>query len=402
MMLKLAFASLAAILSCTSSIATTIPPKENNPRKSSSTYSKMLQMPNNIPTDSQLGQRLLSHARRLDGDEDEEDEEEDEESEDESEDEDKEFDYSNFMWINKYSLKFQGCHHMTQWNANNDEDNDVKIMTRRLVRFRLCETGRCSDTAARGCKKGYGDYVIDLNVFLESYLEYQQRKKEYENDDYVEEDEEDDLAKYMECERLEIEDDEEEEGDRRRRMEDKEEDEYFVGPYCAEKGGGIFLGLFTDDACTNFADNDAGKDTYYALTNNILPYSSESIVSMDCVNCAALGNVYGDDYYVGDQCGAPYTSSGKCEVHLSDSVVGRNMQNNAACHYMEGIHIASEEGLVIVRKRASGVANFFIFLFSCSFGFFVYYAHLLHKKLRMKRSMSTGQNQNDKKSAFFR
>jgi len=232
-------------------------------------------------------------------------------------------------------------------------------------------------------------------------LEYQQRKKEYENDDYVE-DEEDDLAKYMECERLEIEDDEEEEGDPRRRMEDKEEDEYFVGPYCAEKGGGIFLGLFTDDACTNFADNDAGKDTYYALTNNILPYSSESIVSMDCVNCAALGNVYGDDYYVGDQCGAPYTSSGKCEVHLSDSVVGRNMQNNAACHYMEGIHIASEEGLVIVRKRASGVANFFIFLFSCSFGFFVYYAHLLHKKLRMKRSMSTGQNQNDKKSAFFR
>ena len=36
-----------------------------------------------------------------------------------------------------------------------------------------------------------------------------------------------------------------------------EEVQYYIGPYCAEQGGEIRLGVFNDDTCTVFADDGA-------------------------------------------------------------------------------------------------------------------------------------------------
>ena len=51
-----------------------------------------LDMPMEIKADSELGMRLLSEARELDGSE------------------------WTHTWISGYSLKFEGCHHISQWN----------------------------------------------------------------------------------------------------------------------------------------------------------------------------------------------------------------------------------------------------------------------------------------------
>jgi hypothetical protein len=50
-----------------------------------------LDMPMEIQADSELGMRLLSEARELDGE-------------------------WTHTWISGYSLKFEGCHHISQWN----------------------------------------------------------------------------------------------------------------------------------------------------------------------------------------------------------------------------------------------------------------------------------------------
>ena len=69
---------------------------------------------------------------------------------------------ADYSYIAEYSIKFQGCHHVQQWNDNIDEDNDVRIMTKRLARFRLCPTDQCSNDKSSGCTTKYGDYIVDV------------------------------------------------------------------------------------------------------------------------------------------------------------------------------------------------------------------------------------------------
>lgn len=51
-----------------------------------------IEMPMEIQADSELGMRLLSEARELEGSE------------------------WTHTWVAGYSLKFEGCHHISQWN----------------------------------------------------------------------------------------------------------------------------------------------------------------------------------------------------------------------------------------------------------------------------------------------
>jgi hypothetical protein len=55
---------------------------------------RMLDMPN-IAADSPLGMRLLSEARSL---------------------QNNNYDPYSHTWVSGYSIKFDGCHHISQWN----------------------------------------------------------------------------------------------------------------------------------------------------------------------------------------------------------------------------------------------------------------------------------------------
>eukprot|EP00957_Ditylum_brightwellii_P009759 735704-Ditylum_brightwellii.AAC.1 len=108
-----------------------------------------------ITTDSKAGRELLSQARRVE-------------------------DNNNvYDWISGYSLKFQGCHHVQQWNAEADGEDEPKIQTRRLVRFRMCPADTCSYENASGCKGGYGDYIIDLDLYLQAYWQNKVEMQEW-------------------------------------------------------------------------------------------------------------------------------------------------------------------------------------------------------------------------------
>ena len=117
-----------------------------------------------IPSDSIVGQRLLSKARRLENNNNNQG--------------------SMETWGSGYSLKFEKCATTSEYyggyfggsnggeqqNGNNgNRANYNGLYEQRLVHFKLCPASTCG----KGCSGG-GDYVIDMNEYVRTYIEYQQ------------------------------------------------------------------------------------------------------------------------------------------------------------------------------------------------------------------------------------
>lgn len=349
------------------------------------------ELPSTIDATSQIGKQLLNQARRLDGT-------------------DAAAEFSD-AWVAGYSLVFQGCHHISQWNDEADGEDDVRIVTKRLVRFRLCPSDSCSSSTA--CSSNYGDYIVDMNTYMESWFEakkaYQSFKCEY-LDTYVcpcdNEDNEAnfdaekckwdcysqhnmagvcmqtnpytddavsktvlDVETYMQCAVFQ-----------------KNNVPYYIGPYCSSQGGAIFFGMFTEDSCTNFVDNTGGRQTYYELTGDDLPYGNSNLIDMDCLSCKepSVNNVDGDDTddadNVSEVCESLYTQAGKCEQSVSSGVIA--YPNNNACNYMQGIKIVRKDGTVVTAgQKANRTASIFIGIFVVSFLIMAAYSFYLKSLL---------------------
>jgi len=361
-----------------------------------------------ISATSTVGQKVLSKARRL---------------------EQNEVDYT---WVADMSLKFQGCYHTQQWNDEANGEDDVRISTAKLVRFRLCPTATCSMTDAAGCSSGYGDYIIDMETYLEAYFEAVQQDQEYNcryeeeygdcacdaDDDgfdedickyecymgkgmeycvdrnpYEEEGQEkeenqfENLREFAECREYEF--PENDDGNRRKL---EEEAKYYVGAYCAENGGHIYLGLFTDDTCSQFADSYGGTETFSALSyGKSLPYSDSTMIGSECMSCKEAqdnnnnNNGEEDADAVKESCEQLYEAAGKCEANL-----GSSSPNNYGCNFMEGVKIVRKNGAIVrgaATKNTS--ASIFIGLFACSFVLLGGYVYYLKTKLdRAKINLS--------------
>lgn len=366
---------------------------------------------NNIAADSQIGMNLLSKARQL-------------------EQQDQEFDNT---WVAGYSIKFQGCHHVSQWNDEANDEEDVRISTKRLVRFRLCPSDTCTAESGKGCSSGYGDYIVDMDTFLNSYFQAKQTYQEFQcdylqnyvcgcddndngnnnnnNGNYNEEmclydcytahnmedicadnnpyyDDQQaqenmfDVAEYMQCNKVNFENN----NNGNNRKLDEWNGEYYVGPYCASQGGSIYLGVFTDDSCTSFADDNGGVALYYQYTGEDLPYASANIVDMDCLSCMEPqdnnndGNDAEDDDQVSEVCENVYEYAGKCEGNLPQGTV--YYPNNNACNYMEGIKIVRKDGTVVTNEAsANKTASVFIGVFVVAFVLLSAYVYYLKTKL---------------------
>jgi hypothetical protein len=364
---------------------------------------QMVQKLDSLSVESPLGAKLMSKARRLEND-----------------------DEIDFSWVKDFSIKFQGCHHVSQWNEDGDDEYDVKIQTKRLIRFRLCPTDSCSTSNGGGCTSGYGDYIIDMNTFLESYYdaaeEYNQWKCEwtlankcscddddgqgddfdeekceydcyaeysmteicsendYYNDDDGDQGEKFDLADYVECSQAEFNND--------RRLEE-EEVAYYLGPYCSEQGGAIYMGMFTDESCTAFADGNGGANTYASIAGTSLPYSQKSVITMDCFSCKEPedadnnndGNDNEDEDEVIEMCEQIYSAAGKCETGLQATGYITEANENA-CNYISGIKVIRQNGIITqVGSKANKTASIFIGIFVVAFVLLAAYVYYLKTKL---------------------
>mmetsp|Transcript_4288 Transcript_4288/g.5266 ORF Transcript_4288/g.5266 Transcript_4288/m.5266 type:complete len:385 (-) Transcript_4288:282-1436(-) len=346
-----------------------------------------------VKADSKFGMHLLSKARQLEQNGGAE---------------------ADQTWMADYSLKFIGCHHISQWNGDVDDADEVRIESVRLARFRLCPTSSCVNNHNMGCSSSYGDYVVDMDEFLVTYLEnkeeviqqqcetYAQYNCNCENyygdeqqceyncfmsggmsecvDEQANQNQnaygynqfEFDLNDYLECAQYQP------QNNNNRRLDGADEEvEYYIGTYCASQGGSVVLGMFTDDACTNFADYNGGRTTFFNLEGKSLPYSDSSIIDDECYACGEAGeaNQYGyQEMEVKEACGNVYTVAGKCETALSGY---NSYPNENACQYISGIAVTSANGIINSAGGSSNkVADAFIGIFACSFvllGSYVYY-----------------------------
>lgn len=340
-----------------------------------------------ISPSSSAGKHLLSHARKLE-----------------------DVDNGEFVndWVADYSIKFQGCHAIKQWNEDAQGEDDVRIATTRLVRFRLCPSDACSDSKATGCTNSYGDYIVEIDTFMEAWMEAKQQSIEEacqkklnscgcdngdENGEYCEYNcfvdagmtecvdrnpyEEDNgqqqaqfnLKEYMECKKL-----------------DAGNDDgvvFYVGPHCSEQGGAISLQVFTDDACT-----EVSEQSFASLMGYELPFSTESIVDSSCLSCKEIAeNENQNDAYDQDQvregCEALYKYAGKCESNLPSSTA--SWPNTNACTYLEGVKIIRQNGIIDTgSSRASATATAFIVILAMAFCAMTFYVWYLRTRLGVK------------------
>lgn len=147
------------------------------------------------------------------------------------------------------------------------------------------------------------------------------------------------------------------------------------------------MGLFTDETCTSFADEYGGEETYSSLAGKSLPYSSESLISMDCVSCKEPEdyNNDGDDEEDEDQviemCEEIYEGAGKCEQGL-ESTGYISSANNNACNYIAGIKVVRKDGIITqVGSKANKTASIFIGVFVVAFVLLASYVYYLKTKL---------------------
>lgn len=323
---------------------------------------------------------------------------------------------NNYNFLADYSIKFQGCHHVQQWNDNADDENDVRIMTKRLARFRLCPTDSCSNERSVGCSSKFGDYIVDMDTFVEAYLESLKEGGDYfcgkvaddcnamcggGNDDY------DcqascyegynaewcqiyngknnnnnnngganfDAEEYAECKEIDLNGN----GNNRRLEENGNNNngniQYYAGAYCADQGGEIRLGVFTDDTCTSFASN--GKNLFKSTFGYSLPYSSHSLVSTRCFECTQ----YDEDQDNNDNnrqvelqqvCKNVYAMSGKCETRMNI-----DYPNESSCNYIDGVKIIQKDGVMRTfttrKSKAAAVAIGFFLTLAVLLAGYVFY-----------------------------
>jgi len=356
-----------------------------------------------LRSDSAAGQHLLTHARRLD----------------------QNAEFSD-AWVAGYSIKFQGCHNIKQWNSEADGEEDVKIATTALVRFRLCPSDACSATKAAGCTTNFGDYVIDMDNFLASYYEAFKQNSEYQCDLYLQEkcsceddgNQGDDWsmekceydcfnsAGMLQCiDHNPYEEDGEQQQQQQFEIENymacgefraqnrkdrnlNEEAKYYVGPYCGSQGGAIYMGLFTDDTCTTPAEGITFQD----IAGYALPYSEASVVDASCLSCIEPKDVneqnandQADADEVSESCETLYFTAGKCEQAIPAETVPS--PNNAACNYMEGIKIVRQDGIITsAASRPSAVATSFIVISAMAFFAMAFYVWYLRTRLGVKKN----------------
>lgn len=226
--------------------------------------------------------------------------------------------------LSAYSMKFIKCQFVKSYDDDlaEDGDSDSVLKINRFVMFRLCPSSSCT--------YNYGEYLVDMDTYLEAAVEYQQEQQKEmcnycnevcaaDDDDAAEEEEE-------EGEEGEGEEEGEEDGeDRRRRLraitrklsvsidcgtcvdecekiENMEDNgyveasnfiqcqqigegddgtDYYAGAMCASNGEKIKIGVFYDEECSNYdgnlsVENFIGAKLSHALLKTV--YSSDSLI----------------------------------------------------------------------------------------------------------------------------
>jgi hypothetical protein len=161
-------------------------------------------------------------------------------------------------------------------NADGSVDTSAAI-------FRFCPAGEaCSSKKATSCSSGYGDYAVGLTSFAKIFLETFNRNNNNNNNNadnnggQQQQQQQFNLAEYGECRQFKA-DKYANGGYYASGKAVTEGQAFYIGPACAQDGGSIRLGLFTDAYCTTAAEDITFED----ITGMELPYEDGGMVPTD-------------------------------------------------------------------------------------------------------------------------
>jgi len=338
-----------------------------------------------ITSDSVLGKKLMAKARPLNT----------------GETEGRALENNNYYtsWMTKYSMKFDGCHSVPQF----EREEGMRSML--LAKFKMCPSDNCDS-----CPNA-GEYIVEMKDFVEAYTEAKQTINEYacetqqetceyqcENGMYNYQNGDDQNANYnnnngdddnycystcmsdsglsycdndngdndqnmdelMECRQLGGDDNN---NNNNNQNYNSNYPVYYVGAYCKGKSG-VYVGTFTDSSCSKFAPSG----TYEKYTGYSLP--TQNFVGSDCISCKSPdndnNNNNGDDNNnnnnnnngnyeeVFEVCEEIYEDAGKCEQKLDTQY-----PNNQACELMHNTLKRLDAAYKGKRPASFGLAWFF-------------------------------------------
>lgn len=309
--------------------------------------------------------------------------------------------------LSTYSIKFEKCQFVKQYNGgqgNNHDNNknnnnkngvDTILATKRFIVFRLCPDGACSS-----CNYNYGEYIVDMDTYLQAALEYKQEEQqaycEACNECVVEEEEvaEDAEAEaeaeggerrklvnvdcstcYDECQSIENMEangyvDASQYAQCNKLYQDEYGVQYYAGAMCANSGSRIKIGVFYDQYCTMY-DENADIESY--LVNNDgasvkLSYHllKQTYIEGDCMASCLKVNDNGNQE-VNEMCGNLYDAAGKCETKYGfangivnyDNYDNQVAQEELVCDFISSLQLGTYDssGDIVIAGGRSTIAG---------------------------------------------
>ena len=263
--------------------------------------------------------------------------------------------------LSSFSVRFEKCQYVKAYDDElaEDEDSDTVLAMKHLVVFKLCPSDECGT-----CDGVHGEYVLGVEDYLESTVEFQ--KEQFEdmcencnemcnNDgnycsgcgklcyqyDNLEANGMVDASEYLECQRLEIENDDDGNDDGQG-DDDAEDNELYIGPRCNSDGSKIIIGLFKDEDCWEPYDEQDPEEllgmklSYHLLANS---YSNDGSVCLGCQETPKEDDQNDEDAQDKDQvnemCENLYGAAAKCESRtgLSQGFVLENQKDDENENY---------------------------------------------------------------------
>lgn len=274
--------------------------------------------------------------------------------------------------ISGYEIKFEKCQFVKSYNDELAEEEESKtvLATQHFVVFRLCPSGSCES-----CSYGFGEYIVDMETYLEAATEYFVQDREdfcemcneiceadddavkalglvdcdscydycaavdaMEDNGYVE------SYEFTECMQVYDADD--------------ENSQIFAGAICSNSGTAIKIGAFSDEDCyisKSGVDVEDYLENGLALNNEIL---QKVVASDSCVSCTKteyeIPDMDADDAQqqeeeeeveVTEMCEQLYEMSAKCEKYGLDNYwkdyedyANQYVQEDLVCEFISSMN----------------------------------------------------------------
>jgi len=227
--------------------------------------------------------------------------------------------------LGDYELKFEQCQFVRAYDDElaQDESASSILSTRRFVMFRLCPSGKCNS-----CNSDYGEYVIDLDTYVDIATEYYLADRENTcnlcNQICAAEDDVTRSSGQIKCNSCEsycstvnsLQENglvESYQYSQCMQVYDNGNSQIFAAAKCSKNGSAIKIGAFSDNECSTPKKNTDIEDYIgngMSFYNDILNKLSDS---SSCVSCSMNAN--GDDGNgdLAEMCTSLYDISAKCE-----------------------------------------------------------------------------------------